>query len=372
MLSKFAPVQRGDAKPAVVQRWEMMHWSMRLLATPNDYRTYRLYRRGVTRRQAQRFVSGVRARAVIWPLNADIEVLEDKVRFEEHFAGLPMPKTVAVIGEAPTVGAELRTQDDIVDFITQRLNAGQQLVVKMLDSMQGVGVTVAVGIDGDDLVLSNGVRQSLRGAAGAWLASGGAWLVQQRLAQHPVLSVFNDSSLNTVRFGTFYRADGSVDLEYAVLRIGRRGSQIDAFAGGGVSVPVDVRTGSLSSEGSQKAKFSVDPITAHPDSGIAFAGVTLPFWDEVCELARAFAKRTPENRYVGWDIAITPAGPVCIEGNHNWDVALPQSSGVGLLTDALVSKMRAETALTSDPRTLPRLRPLTALREFRHDHGGKI
>jgi hypothetical protein len=30
---------------------------------------------------------------------------------------------------------------------------------------------------------------------------------------------------------------------------------------------------------------------------------------------------------IGWDIAITPIGPVLIEGNYNWDVVLAQQAG---------------------------------------------
>jgi len=58
--------------------------------------------------------------------------------------------------------------------------------------------------------------------------------------------------------------------------------------------------------------------TIHPVTGEAITGFAIPYWKEVVELAKNAALCTPENRSVGWDIAVTAEGPELIEGNHNW------------------------------------------------------
>ena len=39
---------------------------------------------------------------------------------------------------------------------------------------------------------------------------------------------------------------------------------------------------------------------------------------EIIEITKKIALHRPENRGVGWDVALTENGPDIIEGNHNW------------------------------------------------------
>ena len=43
----------------------------------------------------------------------------------------------------------------------------------------------------------------------------------------------------------------------------------------------------------------------------------IPMWDRVLEVVIEAAKKIPQVRYIGWDIAITNDGVELIEGN-NW------------------------------------------------------
>ena len=42
----------------------------------------------------------------------------------------------------------------------------------------------------------------------------------------------------------------------------------------------------------------------------------IPYWKEAVALCKEAALVIPQIRYCGWDVAITPEGPVFIEGNH--------------------------------------------------------
>ncbi|MBN9282025.1 MAG: hypothetical protein J0H37_07220, partial [Hyphomicrobium denitrificans] len=48
-------------------------------------------------------------------------------------------------------------------------------------------------------------------------------------------------------------------------------------------------------------------------------GFRLPDWTLVTELALRAARTFLPLRTIGWDIALTPDGPVIVEGNRWWD-----------------------------------------------------
>ena len=68
-----------------------------------------------------------------------------------------------------------------------------------------------------------------------------------------------------------------------------------------------------------KPKYGAQRVEVHPDSGVRFTGLQVPFWNEVLELCRGAARICPNLRSIGWDIAIAPGGPMIIEANHKWD-----------------------------------------------------
>jgi hypothetical protein len=64
----------------------------------------------------------------------------------------------------------------------------------------------------------------------------------------------------------------------------------------------------------------------HPDSGEAFHGIKLPFRQETFSLLKGIAILFPGCEIIGWDIALTPDGPVIVEGNWNAGLRFPQMS----------------------------------------------
>lgn len=140
-------------------------------------------------------------------------------------------------------------------------------------------------------------------------------LAEEYVEQHSSIMDLSSSGLNTVRIFTQWHNDSLYYLG-ARFRISVN-SQVDNMGAGNLAAPVDLETGIVNGSGvySDITKEAVD---SHPVSGKPIAGFKLPFWDEVLELSRRAAELTPENRSVGWDIAITENGPELIEGNHNW------------------------------------------------------
>lgn len=62
-----------------------------------------------------------------------------------------------------------------------------------------------------------------------------------------------------------------------------------------------------------------------PGNGARMKGRKLPFVEECRQMARdAHARLFPDYAYIGWDIAISPDGPVMIEGNAKPSMAVAQ------------------------------------------------
>ena len=71
-------------------------------------------------------------------------------------------------------------------------------------------------------------------------------------------------------------------------------------------------------------------------AGAAITGTKLPQWDEVRELAARAHRAFSDRVLVGWDIAITPDGPVIVEGNGSPDLDIMQRFvRHGLMTERL-------------------------------------
>jgi hypothetical protein len=68
--------------------------------------------------------------------------------------------------------------------------------------------------------------------------------------------------------------------------------------------------------------------SVHPISGTSIVGFRVPRFAEVIELVSKAALELTDVPYVGWDVAITPDGPLIIEANYNTGVfqAKPRAS----------------------------------------------
>lgn len=149
------------------------------------------------------------------------------------------------------------------------------------------------------------------------------WLLQEKVeGQHHLLNKLYDNSVNTIRLMTV-NSGSSIDTMGALLRMGTGGRRIDNWSAGGVVVPIDENTGKLTRWGYYKPGFGTKS-EKHPDSGIVFEGYDVPGFQEAVQQAKYLHSLLFGIHSIGWDIAITENGPMFIEGNDNWDVALYQ------------------------------------------------
>ena len=163
------------------------------------------------------------------------------------------------------------------------------------------------------------------------LREAGIGIVEDKVIQHEAIAALCPTSVNTIRVATLL-GDKKEGIVYAYIRIGN-GKVMDNVDCGGMAAPVDLETGVISGVGANKAGEAFEN---HPMTGKRIPGTQIPYWDEVRAMCLSAMHRVPQVRFVAWDVAITPDGPVFIEGNSFPSHAIPQFAahfpdGIGIL-----------------------------------------
>lgn len=226
-------------------------------------------------------------------------VLADKVRFQARCAeaGLPHPRTVALVrGGRVTLKAE---------------PDGRDLVVKPADGEGGDGVVILERVlDAADLAARlPKSRESL--------------VVQDRIQTHPALLGLALDALPTVRIVTMVDEVGAPEVVSATFRFASvAGARVDNMKAGGLISAVDLPIGTL---GLACKGYGGGDYATHPVTGATIIGRRLPDWAAAKGLVRrAHAETFADYALIGWDVALTPEGPVLIEGNGKPGVLMPQ------------------------------------------------
>ncbi|MFO7914464.1 MAG: sugar-transfer associated ATP-grasp domain-containing protein [Candidatus Krumholzibacteriales bacterium] len=181
----------------------------------------------------------------------------------------------------------------------------------------------------------------LTGGAGSLLCDGravdiselqrmtsGSFLLQERVEQHPEMSRLYPCSINTIRLVTVMTG-GAPQLFAASIRTGASGSTRDNWAVGGLSGGIDIETGKLSPIFDFKPGYG-GRADRHPDTGVIFGEFTVPMFDQAKKEALELHSYLYGLHSIGWDMAISPDGPVFIEGNDNWEITPHQVVEGGL------------------------------------------
>ncbi len=140
--------------------------------------------------------------------------------------------------------------------------------------------------------------------------------VEEFVEQHPDIMKMSPSGLNTIRVVTQVTNSRTVDIVAARFRI-TVNSAVDNLAAGNIAAPINIMTGVVEGPGVYSDITKPDEYN-HPVTNTPIVGFQIPFWKETMDMIVAAALLRPENRSIGWDVAITQQGPELIEGNHDW------------------------------------------------------
>ncbi len=144
--------------------------------------------------------------------------------------------------------------------------------------------------------------------------------IEEVIPQHEKMAALCDRSVNTIRVMTSTTGE-EPKIIFVGLRVGNGEADIDNFHGGGLGVLVDEETGVLIGDAFDK---ELNRFPTHPKSGVKFDGYALPCWEEIRALVLEAAKVEPHIMVTGWDVAVTPEGPLFVEGNRRPGFDLPQ------------------------------------------------
>jgi len=158
-------------------------------------------------------------------------------------------------------------------------------------------------------------------------------LVEEVIKQTEEMNKLNPSSVNTIRAITF-NDNGKCTIVAAYLRIGNN-RVVDNFNGGGMVVPIDVKTSTVLFPALDKKG---NLYHNHPTTNTKIVGFKIPQFDEIKKLVEDAFKALPEVKFIGWDVALTDNGPCLIEGNdfpgHDiYQLPPHRKDGIGVLPD---------------------------------------
>jgi len=306
LQTEIPPYFGSRERKSLRQQWQDTRelWA-RYRCVPYHYFKHRLYERSarpdfidyLPAKLIQRFRRDRNPRS-------HVRMLNDKLETIRALAGTEI-RCVDTLFSVSAGGTVLRCDGAAVEADTAAealCGRGGMLFVKPIDSRGGCGA-FSIGAAEIDAALIESMRNVV---------------IQPVLRNHPIIDALNAGALNTVRVGTLID-DGRCTLIAACLRVAQGKAVVDNWSQGAIAVGVDLTSGALNPTGITKAVYGRRVCAVHPDTGVRFGSVTLPWWRETLELAERAALGLQPHVTLGLDIAITPHGPVFVEANEASD-----------------------------------------------------
>jgi hypothetical protein len=158
------------------------------------------------------------------------------------------------------------------------------------------------------------------------LRARGELLIEEVIRQHDDLAAVCPGTVNTTRVTAFF--DGETTHILAMAQKFGRGAVSDQMTFGGFYTMLD-DDGHAVGPGYDSHGHVHE---RHPDSGFVIADFQLPLVEQVRAFVDRVARVVPQVQYVGWDIVVTPDGPVLVEGNWGAGVYENKPSVTGIRT----------------------------------------
>lgn len=140
--------------------------------------------------------------------------------------------------------------------------------------------------------------------------------IEEVIQQHPDMAAIYPYAVNTCRIVTVSK-NANPQFFSGFCLFGCGGTRVSNGHSGGIVIGFDDE-GRLKDYGIRSLVYGGGVYEKHPDTDVAFKERSIPYFHEAMELVIAAHRVMNEIPSIGWDVAITPDGPVIIEGNQGW------------------------------------------------------
>lgn len=227
-----------------------------------------------------------------------------------------------------TVEAYGELRDRLPGIIGDR----REFVIKPAHGAMGSGVLVIIDQRDGRFVRSNGqlmdwkdLRYHVSGILSGLHSLGGradCALVEYRVGVHPAFESLTAGGVPDCRIIVCRGVPVMAMLRLPTQESGGRAN----LHQGAIAAGVDIATGRT-----HRAILHDRVVTEHPDTGREIAGLEVPCWDEVLQLATVSADLV-QLGYLGVDIVLDPEqGPMILELNARPGLSIQLANGIGLL-----------------------------------------
>lgn len=257
-------------------------------ASPNNYQYFNFYK--LSAKERKTYTTHRISEKMIKKFNkpADIEFFENKLVFAKKFNSMY---------NREFLNADTMSFNEFFAFCKGK----NKFILKPYGGAQGQNIVVYHISKQEDIMT---IYQEIKTNYSK------GFIIEEWICQHHVLTQIFPDAVNCLRVITVLN-NNKVNIITGGVTFSL-GSEIANGSQPSIVAPVNFETGVISKAG---ASFNTPLYEKHPVTQAQILGITLPFWNETIALVEKAARHVPSVGYVGWDIAITPTGPVLIEGN---------------------------------------------------------
>lgn len=326
----------GERKSKSLMLWENLLWALKYKEVNRYYFLYGLDLKG---RNPKDYIAYTEFRVLRNILNFRqrenfrtkytfnyLALTRDKFVFYQYCKSLnvPYPKLIGLVSKGKISWCDGNNLDfnDLTTITERNINA----FCKEVNGESGIGAFI---LDVRDGVIK--IQDKKASLDDLYKKFGDAtFILQEKLNNHQIIDKIYHNSLNTIKLITILNTNGEVEFFDSVMRFGANGNFVDNASQGGIFVGIS-EDGYLQEVGYHepgiKQKLVVNG--THPDTGMKFGGMRLPYWEELLLEAKRFHKFFYGVPSIGWDVAITPNGFVFTETGEDWEIPVYQVTNGG-------------------------------------------
>jgi hypothetical protein len=309
VLTQFSIIPKTTHKPYIIIIFELIFWIIANRGGINVYFEYELFLKGKKQRD---YIKPYQFKRIENKLNTPkyYPILEDKYFFHQILVGqgYRVPRSLYLIDHSSVFNLESKTYINEEEFLLNNLDG----FCKVINGFGGLNI-YRFAITDKKLALND---NELSISDLFTFLGNRKFIIQERIIQHKDMNAINPSSINTLRMLTF-KIGQTVHFYNLYLRIGINNNYVDNCYSGNIMIGVHKDTGKLFEYAYSNEHDTIQyKMDRHPQTNKVFKDYSIPFYKESVEMVKSLHVLFQQFFMIGWDIGITPEGPIVLEGNN--------------------------------------------------------